>query len=149
MLYDAIENISQYTGMFEHLDTAIAYIEEHDLTALPLGKTVIDGENVFVNVMEAEPTCGEGRPFETHSKYMDLQLDIEGVELCEVALGELVEEKAYDADKDIALYHAETSAAMVLGEGRFAVFMVEEPHKPTIKAEGYDKIKKAVFKIAY
>ncbi|MEG1407026.1 MAG: hypothetical protein RSD23_04140 [Ruthenibacterium sp.] len=39
MLYDAIENISQYTGMFEHLDTAIAYIEEHDLTALPLGKT--------------------------------------------------------------------------------------------------------------
>lgn len=149
MLYDAIENINQYTGMFEHLDTAIAYIEEHDLAKLPLGKTVIDGENVFVTVMEVQPTPSEGRAFETHSKYMDLQLDLDGVELCEVALGELSEEAPYDAEKDIALYHGETSAAMVLGEGRFAVFMVEEPHKPTIKAEGHDKIKKAVFKIAY
>ncbi len=149
MIYDTLENLNQYTGVFEHLDTAIEFIEKTNMATLPLGKTVVDGENVFVNVMEVEPQSGEGRTFETHSKYMDLQLDIEGVELCEVSLGEVDCAEEYDAEKDCATWNGETSCALVLGEGRFAVFMVEEPHKPNIKAEGYPKIKKAVFKIAY
>lgn len=149
MIYDTLENLNQYTGMFANLDTAIAYIEETDLQALPLGRTDIDGDLVYVTVMEAEPTPGEGRTFETHTRYMDLQMDLDGVELCEVALGEVTEAEPYDEERDCAAYHGNTSAAMVLGEGRFAVFMVEEPHKPTIKAEGCEKVKKAVFKIAY
>ena len=50
MLYDRLENIEQYTGLFENLDTAIAYIAEHDLDELPLGRTDIDGDKVFVKV---------------------------------------------------------------------------------------------------
>ncbi|MEG0768948.1 MAG: YhcH/YjgK/YiaL family protein [Ruthenibacterium sp.] len=149
MLYDTLENLNQYTGLFENLDTAIAYLTENDVAALPLGRTDIDGDKVYVNVMEVQPTPTEGRAFETHSRYMDLQMDLEGVELCEVALGETTVATPYDEAKDFAEYHAQTSAAMVLGAGRFAVFMIEEPHKPTIKAEGCDKVKKAVFKIAY
>lgn len=149
MLYDTLENLNQYTGMFPNLDTAIDFIENTDIAALPLGRTEIDGDNVFVNVMEAEPTPGEGRGFETHSRYMDLQMDLDGTELCEVALGDMEEAESYDEEKDFALWNGATSAALVLGEGRFAVFMVEEPHKPTIKAQGCDKVKKAVFKIAY
>lgn len=149
MIYDSLENIAQYTGLFTHLDTAIEFIEKTDMTTLPLGRTTIDGDNVYVNVMEADPQPGVNRAFETHSKYMDLQMDIEGVELCEVALGEMVNVTAYDAEKDYAAYTGEMSSALILGEGRFAVFMVEEPHKPTIKAEGCDHVKKAVFKISY
>lgn len=149
MLYDTLENLNQYTGMFPNLDMAIDFIENTDIAALPLGRTEIDGDNVFVNVMEAEPTPGEGRGFETHSRYMDLQMDLDGTELCEVALGDMEEAEPYDEEKDFALWNGATSAALVLGEGRFAVFMVEEPHKPTIKAQGCDKVKKAVFKIAY
>ena len=149
MLYDSLENLNKYTGMFANLDTAIEFIEKTNLSTLPLGKTVIDGDNVFVNVMEVEPQPGDGRTFETHSKYMDLQVDIEGVELCEVSLGEVDCAEEYDEEKDYAAWNGETGCAVVLGEGRFAVFMVEEPHKPGIKAEGYPKIKKAVFKIAY
>ena len=149
MLYDTLENLNQYTGVFPNLDTAIDFIENTDIAALPLGRTEIDGDNVFVNVMEAEPTPGEGRGFETHSRYMDLQMDLDGTELCEVALGDMEEAEPYDEEKDFALWNGATSAALVLGEGRFAVFMVEEPHKPTIKAQGCDKVKKAVFKIAY
>ena len=149
MLYDTLENLNQYTGMFENLDTAIDYIENNDISALPLGRTEIDDDKVFVTVMEAEPTPGEGRTFETHSRYMDLQMDLDGVELCEVALGDMEPVCAYDEEKDMATWNGAVSAGLVLGEGRFAVFMVEEPHKPTVKAEGCDKVKKAVFKIAY
>ena len=99
------------------------------MSELPLGRTDIDGDNVYVNVFELEPGKSEEIPFETHSVYMDLQVDLEGAELCEVALGELTEKQPYDEEKDAALYGADTSAALVLGTDRFAVFMVEEPHK--------------------
>lgn len=147
MLYDCLENISQYTGLFDNLDTAIDYIENNDLSLLPLGKTAIDGDRVFVNVMEAEPKPTDEIEFETHSLYMDLQMDLEGVELFEVALGELTESKPYNNETDFASYKADTSCAGILGEDRFVVFMTEEPHKPTIKAQGCDKVKKCVFKI--
>ena len=149
MLYDTLENLNQYTGLFPNLDKAIDFIEDNDVSALPLGRTEIDGDDVYVTVMEAEPTPGEGRAFETHSRYMDLQMDLEGAELCEVALGDVEEAEPYDEEKDFALWNGAASAALVLGEGRFAVFRVEEPHKPAIKAQGCDKVKKAVFKIAY
>ena len=110
MLYDTLENLNQYTGLFPNLDKAIDFIEDNDVSALPLGRTEIDGDDVYVTVEEAEP---------------------------------------YDEEKDFALWNGAASAALVLGEGRFAVFMVEEPHKPAIKAQGCDKVKKAVFKIAY
>ena len=149
MLYDTLENLNQYTGLFEHLDTAIAFIEGGGLDDLPEGRTDIDGDAVYVLVSQAQPTPGEGRPFETHTRYMDLHIDLEGAELCEVALGDLQEEAPYSEGSDAALWQGETSAALVLGEGRFAVFMVEEAHKPLIKAQGFDTVRTAVFKIAY
>lgn len=149
MLYDTLENLNQYTGLFPHLDTAIAYLEETDLNTLPLGRTEIDGDNVYVMISEVQPAPSEEKNFETHSRYMDLQLDLQGVELCEVALGEVTPVKAYDEAADCAFWDGDVSAALVLGEDRFAVFMVEEAHKPTIKAKGCDTVKKAVFKIAY
>ena len=149
MVYDTLENLSQYTGMFDHLDTAIEFIQNHDLNDLPFGKTEIDGENVFVNVTETDTLPAEGRAFETHSNYMDLHIDLCGEELCEVALGKVTEEKPYDEAEDCALWNADTTCGLVLGEGRFAVFMVEEPHKPLIRAAGSAAVRKAVFKIAY
>lgn len=148
MIYDNLENLNQYYGLFERLDTAIDFIENNDVAALPLGRTDV-AEGVFVTVTDAQPTPGEGRPFETHSRYMDLQMDLAGTELCEVALGELEAHTPYDAESDAALWNAATSAAVVLGEGRFALFMVEEPHKPAIQAAGCSQVRKAIFKIAY
>lgn len=148
MLYDNLENLNQYTGLFENLDTAIDYIEQTDLDSLPLGKTQIDGDDVFVLVSETPTTPSQELNFETHSIYMDLHVDLEGTELFEVALGDVHDITPYDEQKDFALFKADTSSAGILGEGRFVVFMAEEPHKPAIKAEGFDKVKKCVFKIA-
>ena len=76
-------------------------------------KTDVYKRQVYVTVMEAEPTPGEGRAFETHSRYMDLQMDLEGAELCEVALGDVEEAEPYDEEKDFALWNGAASAALV------------------------------------
>ena len=36
MLYDTLENLNQYTGLFPNLDKAIDFIEDNDVSALPL-----------------------------------------------------------------------------------------------------------------
>ena len=44
-----MSNFICYKGIAKNIDTAINYIETHDLMALPKGKTIVDGDNVFIN----------------------------------------------------------------------------------------------------
>lgn len=54
MIYDKLSNITLYKGLSKNLDTAIQFISTHDLNELPLGKTTIDGDRVYINVMETK-----------------------------------------------------------------------------------------------
>lgn len=147
MIYDTVENLLLYRGMSKNLDTAIRYILNNDLDALPVGKTAIDGENVYVNVIEAASIPADKAQFEMHKNYIDLQLMLQGTELFEVALGETAVTKPYESASDACIVKADTSAVGTLCEGRFVIFPTLEPHKPMIRAQGCDRVKKAVFKI--
>ena len=83
MICDALENLNRYRGLHKNLETAIDYLTAyhvaHDLSDLPLGRTEVDGENVFINVMEAGLNPDSAR-LEYHKKYADLQIDLTGGE---------------------------------------------------------------------
>ena len=83
MVTDSLQNLEQYRGLHKNMDTVIDFLKKCDLTALPDGKTVIDGERVFVNVMEADLREAEGAEYEYHKRYADLQIDISGSEYWE------------------------------------------------------------------
>ncbi len=148
MIYDRMENLDEYTGLFKPLDTAIAWMKTHNLNELPMGKTVIDGDKVFVTVMECDTNESDGTEFETHNIYMDLQTDLVGHEHFEVSLGKLEETQAYNPDRDITFYNAKQSITGTLDADCFVIYMVGEAHKPAVRIEGCDKVKKVVFKIA-
>lgn len=111
MIFDDLENLNQYYGLFDNLDKAIAYIDENGLDGLPDGRTDIDGDDVYVTVGPRTPGPAEDAPFETHSRYMDIHVVLEGSELAEAALGELTAREPYDEAADTALWDAATSAA--------------------------------------
>ncbi|MEF9959991.1 MAG: YhcH/YjgK/YiaL family protein [Niameybacter sp.] len=147
MIYDMISNITMYKGISAYLDKAIQFVEQTDLHTLPLGKTPIDGEHVFINVMKAQ-TKQEGElDFEIHKKYMDIQIDLRGTEMIQIATecGELVE--AYAQAKDIGFFKAEVASSCVMGPGRFVVCMADELHKPGIQVGTSTAIKKCVIKV--
>ena len=81
MICDALEHLNRYRGLHRNLDTAIDYLTAyhvaHDLSDLPLGRTEVDGGNVFINVMEADLSPDSTR-LEYHKKYADLQIDLTG-----------------------------------------------------------------------
>ena len=147
MIYDRIENIKKYKGVSKWLDAALDFLERTDLNTLPPGKTVICGDHVFLNVMEAETQDEHNVFFEIHKKYMDIQIDIEGTEMLQIGLdrGAVVEE--YREEIDFGTFSCEQSACCILGPGRFVVCMAEEPHKPTLTFGEPGKVKKCVIKV--
>ena len=86
MIYDLLVNIGNYRGMNRNLDKAIDYLMTVDINTLPLGKTEIDGDRVFLQVMEARTHELTDESYEVHRDYMDIQIDIDGCEVIETGI---------------------------------------------------------------
>ena len=69
MICDTLEHLGRYKGLHPNLDTAIDYLLAHDLSALPDGRTEVDGDEVFINVMDADLNPHTG----SHAEYHRLQ----------------------------------------------------------------------------
>ena len=147
MIYDKISNITLYKGISKNLDTAIQFISTHDLNQLPLGKTVIDGDKVYINVMETSAAPLEEREYEVHKNYMDIQMDLVGVERIDTGDFHNVTFKEYNPDLDVAAADAPDVASCIIGPGNFIICMAREPHKPNIAVTEDTFLKKAVCKV--
>lgn len=147
MIYDKLNNLGLYKGMNPNLDTAIDFITTHDLNELPLGKTVVDGTNVYINVMDAKASPVEERDYEIHKNYMDIQIDLVGVERIDTGDCTKMEVDEYDEEKDVAKATAVDLAQCLIGSGNFIICMAGEPHKPNIAVSEDTVLKKAVCKV--
>lgn len=147
MIYDKISNMKLYKGMNRNLDTAIDFITSHNLNELPLGKTVIDGDNVFINVMETSACPIEERQYEFHKNYMDIQMDIEGVERVDTGDCADTQQLNYNEEWDVGNVAASDLGSCLIGKDNFIICMVGEPHKPNIAVSDERSLKKAVCKV--
>ena len=147
MIYDKLTNLGLYKGMNPNLDTAIDFITSHDLNELPLGKTVVDGDNVYINVMDAKAFPVEEREYEVHKNYMDIQMDLVGVERIDTGDYTTMKMGDYNEEKDVAKATAEDLAECLIGPGNFIICMAGEPHKPNIAVSEDTVLKKAVCKV--
>lgn len=147
MIYDKLINMNSYKGMNKNLDTAIDFILSHDLNELPMGKTVVDGDNVYINVMDAKAQPIEERAYEIHKNYMDIQMDLVGVERIDTGDFTKMNCGEYNAEKDVAKVTAEDLAECIIGPENFIICMPNEPHKPNIAVTEDVVLKKAVCKV--
>lgn len=147
MIFDKLTNIGFYKGINKNLDTAIDYILHNNLSALPLGRTELDGDNVYVNVMEAEAGPLETRNYEIHKKYMDIQIDLSGVEIIHTGDADGMSTENYNPETDFAIARCSDLASCTIGPGNFILCMAGEPHKPGIAASDDKALKKCVFKV--
>ena len=51
MICDTLDQLHLYKGFHKNLDTAIEFLAAHPLETLPLGRTEVDGDEVFISVM--------------------------------------------------------------------------------------------------
>ena len=145
MICDTLEHLARYNGLHPNLDTAIDYLLTHDLSALPNGRTEVDGDEVFINVMDAALHPDAGYHPEYHKLYADLQIDITGGEGWGYATAPGEEVGTFTGD--IGFQNSPDAVTGSLGEGRFVLFFPGELHKPGVARPECTKVRKAVVKI--
>ena len=146
MICDTLDQLHLYKGFHKNLDTAIEFLAAHPLDTLPLGRTEIDGDEVFINVMDADLKPHTGSHAEYHRLYADLQIDLTGSEHLGWA-SEGTEQGEFDEENDFGLRTGPEHCGMTLGDGRFAIFFPGELHKPSCKTPDCTHVRKAVVKI--
>ena len=134
----------------KNIQTAFTYLKGHDLLALPVGKTLIDGDNVILNRQSYRGKSEADAKIEGHRHHLDLQIVLKGVERFGYVNKErqgLAEMGPYDPLKDRTNYQGELDGEIDLHEGDFALVYPEDLHKACVDVNG-ETIEKAVFKIA-
>jgi len=126
-------------------DAAFAFLKNQNLEEIKSGRYPIIGEQVFASVSEAPSHNKEDVKWESHKKYIDLQYIIKGKEMIGIAdTSKATIIKPYTDD----VINYETDGNYYITEpGSFFLFFPNNAHRPTIKVEGYDVVKKIVIKI--
>ena len=145
MICDTLDQLHLYKGFHKNLDTAIEFLAAHPLDTLPLGRTEVDGDEVFINVMDADLKPHTGSHAEYHRLYADLQIDLTGGEGW--GYTNLPGEEAGEFTGDIGFRTSPDAVSGTLGEGRFVLFFPGELHKPGVARPGCAHVRKVVIKI--
>jgi YhcH/YjgK/YiaL family protein len=146
MIFDTLENVSRYTGLGYNLPAALNYLVETDLAGLPIGRTDLDGENLYVLVQEYDTKLPDAGKWEAHRKYIDVQFLMRGVErmgfanLCTMQLAE------YIPEKDFQTLSGSGNFVDVFA-GSFVIFFPEDAHMPGLCVEQPEPIRKVVLKV--
>lgn len=148
MIIGKLKDLGRYKGLHKNIDTAIDYVLNNDLLALPKGKTEVDGRNVYINrdTYVAKPL--EECFFENHEHYLDLQIVLRGKEIfgyTDISNPTLQVTTPYNEDKDVTKYSASNTVFFTLEAG-FALVFNEDIHLAKCKAND-EIVEKAVIKI--
>ncbi len=121
-----------YKGLSKNLDTAIDSIKRGDYKNGTLGRNEVDGDKVFFNFQELESTKDfEEALFETHKKYIDIQVIVEGVENYGVLLSDKGLEVAepFNEEGDFGLFKKYPETVFTLTPEDFIIFFTDEQIK--------------------
>ncbi|CNL34014.1 N-acetylneuraminate anomerase [Yersinia kristensenii] len=151
MISGSLTQTAFFSGLPERLQWVLAYLAKTPLAELSCGRHEIDGELVFMNVMEFDTQPAESKKAEMHQTYADVQLLISGIEGIEYSVLTPTEHlEPYHADDDYQLIaDIPDKSQLRMLPGMFAVFLPGEPHKPGCQIAGSGTIKKVVVKVHY
>lgn len=140
MIVDKFSNLGFYKSIIKNIDNGIAAVQK--LGKAEIGKYEFDGGFFMVQQGTTEP-MNEGI-FETHKKYIDVHIILEGSEdVAWAYISDLKEETAYDDEKDAAFYKGDTDHIMHVTPGMCYVAYPHDAHMPVRhidQAQSYTKI---------
>ena len=125
---------------------AMDFIRTHDLSLLAAGRYAIDGDNLYLNIVDAQMWPSVEARLEVHDRYIDVQVPLS----CQETFGiksraECTEpDGSMDTEKDIMFFNDVIDTFVNVRPGEVMVFPPDTAHAPLI-GEGH--IRKAIFKV--
>lgn len=148
MILDHISHSSRYKFLGALFEKAFEFIATNDLRTLPIGKHLIEGEDLFVILMEYEPKDPADCIMERHKKYIDIQFMLRGEEMMGVStFAGQTPTTPYDESKDAAFFKPEYDSLLKVQQGQFTIFFPHDLHMPSMRSGNAEKVLKAVFKV--
>ena len=144
MIIDELASAGRYACLNENFARAVRFLKETDLDSLPFGTFAVDGENVYAMMQEYETRAGEPK-FESHDRYADIQLVLEGRE--RFAFGWDPSMGPLEAGKDLRFGTVNGTVDFVLEKDRFAIFLPGEAHAPGLADKVPARCRKLVVKV--
>jgi len=119
----------------KHIERALNWLKSTDLDALPIGKQVIDGVNVFALISSYETKPLEEGKYEYHEKYIDFQYLTAGKELIYVVPTSAIDVNVpYSPEKDIAFGSSQAVPSLVvIGDQTIVQLDPLDGHMPCIQ----------------
>ncbi len=131
MILDHISNAERYYSSHPGFKAAFEWLRQNAATMRPAGRTEIDGERLYANVV-TENGRGKTRAcFETHRLYIDIQFMAKGSDVMGWRhLDGQMRSRGYGAERDLEFYEDAPEVWVSVPEGHFAVFFPEDAHAP-------------------
>jgi YhcH/YjgK/YiaL family protein len=143
MVLDTLQNAHLYFSLNPYFEAAFNFLLNNDLGALPAGKVIIDGDNVYANVVDFNGKDATTARMETHDKYLDIQVPVGDSEhigwTARKKLNSITQE--YNPEKDITFYSDKADTLAHVNPGEFAILFPQDGHQPGIApGKSYRKV---------
>jgi biofilm protein TabA len=149
MIVDRIENARPYASLHEGFAKAFAVMADPELVKKPDGRYDIDGNDVYYIVQHYTTRPVDPNKLESHARYVDIQVVLEGEELLGYSPTTGLEVVTpYDEAKDIMFYRVPATMTQVkLEPGLFCLLYPQDAHLPACQIARPAPLHKVVFKI--
>ncbi|MBO4984650.1 MAG: YhcH/YjgK/YiaL family protein [Bacteroides sp.] len=147
MIIGNLQNSSRIESLHSSFASLFSYVKSHNFLQLPLGRTNVLGDDLFILNLEVDGADAQTQPLEMHRLYIDVHIVLEGKEkIGWKAIEDLSGlSKEYDAAGDCALSSDRPTTWIDLLPGQFCIVFPEDPHAPAV---GEGKIRKLIAKVA-
>ena len=138
------------SGLHPVLLNALMLAQDARVQEKPPGSYPLQGDAIFMNVMQFSTQPAEQKKAELHAQYIDIQLLLAGEErILYGAPGSALQCDEWHVEDDYQLCAVISGEQVVtLTAGMFAIFMPGEPHKPGCVVRAAQEIKKVVIKVS-
>ena len=133
----------------ERINKALEYLKSIDLDKLELGKNVVN-DWLYINVQEYMTKNLSECRFESHKKYVDIQMMIHGIEAIETAdIDKLEIETEYSDENDVMFWKQKPNQMRsIIVDGGYVILYPQNAHMPCVAVDKPVKVKKLVAKVA-
>lgn len=147
MVFGNLESTKEYHRLCDEIIQCLNYAREHDLKSYMPGMYHIDGDKIFVNIVEYITTTSEQKFWEAHRNYIDIHLVIQGIEQIDLNFVHNMIQKDFIEEKDFLPLEGRANSLVQLNSQDFLICYPEDAHRTGIQVGESGIVKKAIFKI--
>ncbi len=147
MILDELTNADRYLTVHPGFAAAFDFLRSGGWREMPAGKHPLDGERLWVNIVEAPGKGQATARLEIHRDFIDIQFAAVGTDIIgwSPTARCTTEDGAFNTAKDLGFFTDRPATWLTVAPGDFAIFYPEDAHAP-MAADG--PLRKVVVKVA-